>query len=256
VFAVEPSDQDRKEALETMLASALAELGSEPPAAAETVLGDPTDELLVASRDVQLLVMPAHGYSWQGLPGAPSVSDRVLEGARCPVIVLPREAKVTAGPWRQGTSRADHDPSQMLEDQVRAAIDDDPRIRNPDEIAIAVTDGIVTLRGTLGSFSQRRAAVADAGKIPGVYTVKDELQVRLLNDDRREDADIRGAALQSIMWDADLPDGGVDVEVDDGWVTLTGEVDHQYQSDKAYEDVAGLFGVVGVTNEIRVIGRS
>jgi osmotically-inducible protein OsmY len=144
----------------------------------------------------------------------------------------------------------------MLEDQVRAAIDDDPRIRNPDEIAIAVTDGIVTLRGTLGSFSQRRAAVADAGKIPGVYTVKDELQVRLLNDDRREDADIRGAALQSIMWDADLPDGGVDVEVDDGWVTLTGEVDHQYQSDKAYEDVAGLFGVVGVTNEIRVIGRS
>jgi len=41
--------------------------------------------------------------------------------------------------------------------------------------------------------------------------------------------------------------------VSDGWLTLTGQVDYQFQTDAAYEDVADLLGVVGVTNEIRVV---
>jgi osmotically-inducible protein OsmY len=110
----------------------------------------------------------------------------------------------------------------------------------------------VTLRGTVGSFAQRRAAVADARKIQGVYDVYDELEVRLLNDYRREDADIRGAALQMLMWDVEIPAEMLDVHVTDGWVTLKGDVDFQYQSDDAFDDVASLMGVVGVTNEIRV----
>jgi osmotically-inducible protein OsmY len=88
--------------------------------------------------------------------------------------------------------------------------------------------------------------------IPDVRDVYDELQVRLLNDNRREDAEIRGAALQRLMWDADLPSGSLDVKVTDGWVTIEGDVDFQFQSDEAFDDVATLFGVVGVTNEIRV----
>jgi osmotically-inducible protein OsmY len=76
--------------------------------------------------------------------------------------------------------------------------------------------------------------------------------VRLLDESRREDAEIRGVALQMLMWDAELPSDLVDVHVDEGWVTLKGDVYHQYQSDDAFDDVASLFGVVGVTNEIRV----
>jgi osmotically-inducible protein OsmY len=73
-----------------------------------------------------------------------------------------------------------------------------------------------------------------------------------MNGHRREDAEIRGAALQRLTWDAHLPPTALDVEVDAGWVTLKGNVDHQFQSDEAFEDVASLRGVVGVTNEIVV----
>jgi osmotically-inducible protein OsmY len=139
-----------------------------------------------------------------------------------------------------------------IEADVRAEIVLDPRIPDADEIAISTSDGAVTLRGTVGSFAQRRAAVADARKIQGVYDVYDELEVRLLNDNRRDDAEIRGVALQMLMWDVEIPAELLDVHVMDGWVTLKGDVDFQYQSDDAFDDVASLMGVVGVTNEIRV----
>ncbi len=55
------------------------------------------------------------------------------------------------------------------------------------------------------------------------------------------------------MWDAEVPAPVIDVRVKDGWVTLKGEVSYQFESDAAYDDVAGLLGVVGVTNEINVV---
>jgi osmotically-inducible protein OsmY len=79
------------------------------------------------------------------------------------------------------------------------------------------------------------------------------LEVRLLNEDRRKDAEIRGAALQRLMWDPEIPGDYLDVDVKDGWVTLKGDVDHQYQSDEAFDHAASLYGVTGVTNEIKVV---
>jgi len=54
------------------------------------------------------------------------------------------------------------------------------------------------------------------------------------------------------MWDSDVPAELIDVKVDDGWVTLTGDVSFQFESDAAFEDVADMLGVIGVTNDIRV----
>jgi osmotically-inducible protein OsmY len=139
-----------------------------------------------------------------------------------------------------------------IEADVRAEIVLDPRIPDADEIAISTSDGAVTLRGTVGSFAQRRAAVADARKIQGVYDVYDELEVRLLNDSRREDAEIRGAALQRLEWDSEIPGDAIRVSVKDGWVTLKGDVVFQLQSDEAFNRVASLHGVTGVTNKLRV----
>jgi osmotically-inducible protein OsmY len=138
---------------------------------------------------------------------------------------------------------------------VRTELAGDDRLPAPDEIAVEAYGDTVTLRGTVGSFAQQRAAVADARRTPGVADVLDELQVRLLDDDRRADAEIRGAALQRLVWDAEIPGGSLDVGVDDGWVTLKGDVDFQFQSDLAFDDVAGLHGVTGVTNEIKVVER-
>ena len=138
------------------------------------------------------------------------------------------------------------------EDAVREVLSLDQRIPDPEQVAVSADAGVVTLRGTVGSFGQRRAAVHDAANVVGVDDVNDALKVRLLDESRREDADIRGMALQILMWDADVPAELIDVKVDEGWVTLTGDVSYQFESDAAFEDVADMLGVVGVTNNIRV----
>jgi osmotically-inducible protein OsmY len=140
-----------------------------------------------------------------------------------------------------------------VEDQIRGLLSRDPRLPAPDEVAVSATDGAVVLRGTVGSFSQRRAAVGDARKVPGVYDLDDQLQVRLLKDAHRSDAEIRGIALQILHWDTEVPDDQLDVQVDEGWLTLTGTVNYQFESDAAYNDVTPLQGVLGVTNKIEVI---
>jgi osmotically-inducible protein OsmY len=139
-----------------------------------------------------------------------------------------------------------------LADAVLAGLDLDPRIPDSLEIAVDADDGTVTLRGTVESFRQRRAAGDDAYKVEGVYEVDNQLKVSLTGADRRDDDEIRGIALQSLIWDVEVPADAVNIKVDDGWVTLTGNVSYQFESNAAYEDVAGLFGVVGVTNEIQV----
>lgn len=140
-----------------------------------------------------------------------------------------------------------------IEIAVLEALRSDPRIPDPEEIAVSVDEDAVTLRGTVGSFSQRRAAVRDARGVEGVQYVYDDLSVRLMDAAQRSDAELRGMALQSIARDTEAPAELIDVHVEDGWVTLRGTVNWQFQSDAAYEDVANLFSVIGITNEITVI---
>jgi osmotically-inducible protein OsmY len=139
-----------------------------------------------------------------------------------------------------------------MADAVMANLDLDPRIPASLEVAVAADDGIVTLRGTVERFSQRRAAAQDARKVDGVDDVDNQLKVGLTGADRRDDDEIRGAALQGLIWDVEVPSDFVDVKVDDGWVTLTGDVSYQFESDAAYADVSSLYGVLGVTNKIVV----
>ncbi len=139
-----------------------------------------------------------------------------------------------------------------LADAVTDSLGRDPRIPDSIEIAVSAEGGLVTLRGTVENFSQRRAASQDANKTDGVDDVDDQLKVNLIGSDRREDDEIRGVALQALIWDTEVPSDSVDIKVNDGWITLTGEVSFEFQSDSAYDDVASLYGVYGVTNEIKV----
>ena len=118
-----------------------------------------------------------------------------------------------------------------LTDAVMATLNLDPRIPESIEVAVGADDGMVTLRGTVESFSQRRAAARDARSVDGVYDVDNQLKVSLSGSDRRDDDEIRGAALQNLIWDVDVPSDLVDVKVDDGWVTLKGNVSYQFESD-------------------------
>ena len=135
-------------------------------------------------------------------------------------------------------------------DEIYAALDLDPRVPHPVEIAVFEQAGTVTLRGSVGSLRQRSAAVQIARSISGVHTVEDFLEVDW--HDRFDDDEVRGAALQALMWDPDVQADRIDVTVRDGWLTLKGEVKHQHESDAAFEDVSRL-PIGGITNEIKVI---
>jgi osmotically-inducible protein OsmY len=139
----------------------------------------------------------------------------------------------------------------VIVDEIRAALEQDPRLPHPAEVAVSEQAGTVTLRGTVASPGQRRAAVQIAKTVPGVRDVEDELRVD--PRDRVDDDQIRGVAIQALMSDPEVPDDRIEVTVADAWLTLKGEVKHQYESNAAFEAVSGILGVGGITNEIRVI---
>ncbi len=124
----------------------------------------------------------------------------------------------------------------------------DPKVDNA-SIAVSADDGKITLRGTVASLREKREAKTAAERVFGVIAVDNQLQVRLLNGQRREDAELRGDVLQALMLDSLVPKT-VDVQVDDGFVTLSGSADWQYQRDEA-EFVAGnIVGTLDVFDEI------
>ena len=126
----------------------------------------------------------------------------------------------------------------------------EPRVDNA-AIAVATDDGDVTLRGTVGSFREKRAAANAAKRVYGVTSVDNELSVRLLDESRRDDADVRGAVLQALMLDVAVP-SSIDASVKDGLVTLTGMAPFNYQRVEA-EFVAGnVPGVIGVDDQVEL----
>ena len=140
----------------------------------------------------------------------------------------------------------------MTNEELELSVTDelawDPKV-DSDTIAVSAEDGTVTLRGTVGSFRAKREAQKAAQRVYGVTFVNNDLDVRILTENRREDAELRGAVLQALILDSLVP-STVDATVKDGFVTLTGTTDWQYQRDEA-EFVAGnLLGVTGVENDI------
>ena len=127
----------------------------------------------------------------------------------------------------------------------------DPKVDNA-AIAVSADDGVVTLRGTVGSFRQKREAKQDAERVYGVEMVNNELQVRILNAQRRDDADLRGAVLQALTLDSLVP-STIDAKVDDGWVTLTGTANWQFERDEAEFIASNILGVVAVDGEIELV---
>ena len=135
-----------------------------------------------------------------------------------------------------------------LQDWVREELCWDPKIDSA-AIAVSANAGEVTLRGTVGSFRQKREAQRAAERLYGVTSVRNELDVRIVDEHGRQDADLRGAVLQAMALDGLIPKT-IDARADDGLVTLTGTAAWQYQREEA-EFVAGnVPGVVDVDDQI------
>jgi osmotically-inducible protein OsmY len=120
------------------------------------------------------------------------------------------------------------------------------------EIRVAVKDGVVTLSGYVDSYVKKWAAERAAARVFGVRSVAEAIQVRLPGSLKRSDEDIAGAVANVLEWNVLVPHDHVKVQVQDGLVTLSGEVDWGYQKFAAEETVRNLMGVVWFSNQITV----
>jgi len=141
-----------------------------------------------------------------------------------------------------------------LDNELAADVGDelfrDPKLDNS-SIAVSASDGTITLRGTVGSLREKREAKKAAQRVFGVISVDNQLQVKLLTDEKRANAEIRGDVLQALMLNSLVPKS-VDAKVDDGVVTLTGSADWQYQRDEAEFVASTIVGAFDVIDEIEL----
>jgi osmotically-inducible protein OsmY len=128
----------------------------------------------------------------------------------------------------------------------------DPKV-DSEAIAVSADDGVVTLRGTVGSFREKREAKKAAERVYGVVRVNNELEVKFMSDSGRDDADLRGDILKALMLDSAVPDT-VDATVYEGFVTLTGTAERQYQREEAELVTANVLGVIDIDNEVELTG--
>jgi osmotically-inducible protein OsmY len=136
-----------------------------------------------------------------------------------------------------------------LQRDVAAELNWDPSIRNED-IAVAVKEGAVTLAGSIDSYAQWYAAERAVERVKGIRAIVNDLKVKLPGGKERSDSDIAHAAINAFKWDIEVPDEQIRVKVANGWITLQGEVEWQYQRSAAERAVRSLIGVRGVSNAV------
>ncbi len=141
-----------------------------------------------------------------------------------------------------------------LKQDVEAELDWEPQV-NAAQIGVAVKNGVVSLTGYVPSFAEKYAAEKTAKRVYGVNAVADELEVKLPGSAVRTDEDIAAACLRALKNDYLVPDDKAKVVVSNGWVTIDGQMNWQYQKDAAFKAVRYLTGVIGVLNNIKVKPR-
>ena len=138
-----------------------------------------------------------------------------------------------------------------IERDVRDELKWDPDL-DASDIAVSVKDGVVTLAGFTKSYTDRLEAELAAKRIAGVRAVANDIEVRLPAIDQRPDPDIARDAVSALKAELPISHDRIKVIVKDGWVTLEGAVEWQYQKTTAENAVRKVKGVKGVTNVVTV----
>jgi osmotically-inducible protein OsmY len=118
-------------------------------------------------------------------------------------------------------------------------------------IGVTVRGGVVTLTGQVGSYAEKCIAERAAARVIGVRAIAEELEIRYASGTGLDD-DIARQALDVISWDIAVPNDRVKIRIENGWVTLSGDVDWRFQKQAAEADICNLFGVMGVSNAIEI----
>lgn len=123
-----------------------------------------------------------------------------------------------------------------------------------EHIGVAVSNRVVTLTGRVPSYTEKWAAEKAVQRVADVKAIADELEVKLPSSSERDDVAIAKAAADALKWHVSVPDN-VKAVVDGGWITLTGDVEWNFEKEAAESAVRNLFGVRGVINNVTVKPR-
>lgn len=129
-------------------------------------------------------------------------------------------------------------------------------ILNASEIGVAVKNGIVTLSGTVETYSKKLAVEKSAKRVAGVKAVALDIEVSLTSSGKRNDTEIAQTVVNALKWNTQLPSEKIKVKVENGWVTLEGELEWEYQKSAARSSVENLFGVKGILNNISLAPKT
>jgi osmotically-inducible protein OsmY len=141
--------------------------------------------------------------------------------------------------------RSDSDIKRDVEQELRWDADLDST-----DIAVAVKDSVVTLTGFVRSYAQKWQAARDAKRVAGVAGVVNDIEVRLSAVDQRPDPEIAREAVTALKNELPYSASQIKVVVSNGWITLEGDVEWNYQKERAEQAVRRLKGIKGVMNLI------
>lgn len=140
---------------------------------------------------------------------------------------------------------------KKLQADVVAELSWEPSV-NAAQIGVIAKEGVITLTGYVENYMQKSAAERAVGRVKGVRAVAEEIEVRLPMHVKKSDDEIAAALLNRLEWNTAIPKEAIRAKVENGWVTLTGAVDWQYQKTAVETDIRGMFGVVSIANNITI----
>ena len=146
------------------------------------------------------------------------------------------------------------DKDRVLQRKIMAELEWEPKVESAD-IGVAVIDGVVSLNGFVKSYAEKLAVENAVRRVAGVNAIAEELKVRYASDAKTADHEIAKRILDLFAWNVLIPEKTLQVKVEHGWVSLSGEVQWKYQSNEAQRVAAQINGVTGVSNTIRIANK-
>ena len=136
----------------------------------------------------------------------------------------------------------------QLKQDIEQELKWDPKI-NAAQIGVSVDKGVVSLLGEVDTYAAKWATEDATKRVGGVRTVAQDLKVKLVGDHKHSDSEIAGATQNALKWDVFVPNAVI-AKVQQGVVTLEGEVTWNYQRDSAERAIRNLAGVLAVRNYV------
>lgn len=140
---------------------------------------------------------------------------------------------------------------KKIQEDVMAELQWEP-VLNAVEIGVSVREGVVTLTGNVNSYTKKRQAEMAAKRVKDVKAVAVDINVDIWPEDNNNDTELGTAIIDAFRWNTLVPDEKIKVKVEDGWITLEGEVEWHYQKAAAYNAINSLRGIKGISNLIIV----